>query len=157
PLVQRVKHEYPDVKVILMTSFEDKDFIIKSIQAGVNAFLYTNVDGNTLINTIRDVHEGKYVISGEAAKILAEEIVAGNLNVKKRIGQTLTNQNILLTPREMDVARRLMKSTTNKEIAKRLYLSEGTVKNYVSDLYIKLDIHNRRRLSAYLRELIVEK
>lgn len=153
PLVIRLKEQFPETKCILLTNYSDRDLIVAGVLAGADGFLLTNATASNIIRAIRDVMDEQVVFSGEAAKILAEKIMHYAYSEKDILRKRLQNRSILLSDRELDIACLLMKRNTNREIADELKLTEGTVKNYVSELYSKIRIYNRKKLVAYLRDL----
>lgn len=150
-----VKKNYPDTKIIHLTTFAEEDLVIEGILSGADGFLQTSIDSDNFIQSIRNIHKGDTVISGEAAKILAKKIVSTTCEKSEILNRKLRNRNIKLTKRELDVAYLLMEGKTNREIANELYLTEGTVKNYISELYTKLDLHRRKDVIGFLRELTI--
>lgn len=151
-----IKDNYPHIKVIILTSFEDKDLIVTGMVAGADGFLLKNMTAKSLIQSVRNAYDDQIVISGEAAKILAEKITEIKYDKGDILGRKLANREVGLTDREVDVAALLMDSFTNREIAKKLYLSEGTIKNYISSLYDKLDLRDRNQVIIYLRSMFSE-
>lgn len=152
----QIKETNPDVKIIYLTSFADEDLVITAMNAGADGFLFKDVDGSILIQSIRNVHRNQIVISGQAAKILARKIADATFNKQETLKRKLEARNIGLTGREAEVVGLLMKDKTNHYIAKNMHLSEGTVKNYISDIYYKLNIHRRSDVVSYLNTLLDE-
>ena len=152
-LVIYLKEHYPNIKCILLTNYSDRDLVVAGVLAGADGFLLTNATGNNIIRAIRDVLDEEIVFSGEAAKVLADKIMHYAYSEKEILRKRLENRNLHLTDREIDIACLLMKWKTNLEIAEELKLSEGTIKNYVSELYSRFQIHNRKKLITYLRTL----
>ncbi|PAV31099.1 DNA-binding response regulator [Virgibacillus profundi] len=152
-----LKDNYPSVKVILLTTFAEEDLIITGLAAGADGFLLKSLDRARLIRSIRDVYDDQVVLSGEAAKILATMIVDIKYNKKDLLEKKLVNRNINLSNRELDIAYLMMNGSTNKLIAQKLFLSEGTIKNYISELYNKLNLRSRKDVIDFLLELISKK
>jgi DNA-binding NarL/FixJ family response regulator len=148
-----IKENYPTVKVILLTTRPDEDLITSGLSAGAQGFLLKNLDTTRLIRSIRDVYEDQVVLSGEAARILANKLRKYKNDKKALLGKSLEHQDIYLSKRELDVAFLLMENETNKHMAEELFLSAGTVKNYISELYNKVGIRSRKDVISYLRTL----
>ncbi|NAP01076.1 DNA-binding response regulator, partial [Halomonas sp. MG34] len=91
------------------------------------------------------------------ARILAEKIRAQTYSKKQILERKLRNRNISLSKRELDITYLLMQNYTNKQIAENLFLSEGTIKNYISELYHKFAIPNRKKLIQYLQKVLNRK
>ncbi|WP_373893850.1 response regulator [Virgibacillus sp. CBA3643] len=151
-----LKDNYPDVKIILLTSYADEDLVIAGFIWGADGFLSKSLDANRLIQSIRNAYDDQVVISGEAASILAKKIQGFKYSKKQLLGRELDKRHIHMTGRELDIAYLIMKETTNKHIAQQLFLSEGTIKNYISEIYNKIDIHHRKDVIVYLRGLLSE-
>lgn len=148
-----MKQNYPDVKVILLTTYADVDLITDGLTVGAKGFLLKSLDAARLVRSIRDVYEDQIVISGEVARMLANKLREYKYDKKEILGRNLANEAIYLSKRELDVAFLLLDDSTNKYMAQRLYLSEGTVKNYISEIYNKIGIRNRKDIISYLRSL----
>jgi two-component system, NarL family, response regulator LiaR len=128
---------FPDIKVIALTSFNDKDLIKKSLKAGAVSFILKNVSGAKLVKVIKDVYRGNYVLSPNATKILLTEL------------REKTDDNIKLTKREKEILTHIVEGLSNKEIAKRLFLSNSTIQFHVSNILSKLGV-SKRTEAAYL-------
>ena len=129
--------KFPDIKVIALTSFNDKDLIKKSLKAGAVSFILKNITGAKLVKIIKDVHRGKFVLSPHATKILLTELREKN------------DDNIKLTKREKEILALIVEGLSNKEIAKRLFLSNSTIQFHVSNVLSKLGV-SKRTEAAYL-------
>lgn len=152
-LTVHIKDNYPHVKVIFLTTFAKRDFVIAGILAGVDGFLLKDIDTENLLQSIRNAYRDQMVISGEAAKILAQKVIELEHDRHKILKDRLALDHIYLSARELDIALLLADEFTNQELSKTLYLSEGTIKNYVSELYSKLHVNTRREAIHYLRNL----
>ncbi|WP_163969635.1 response regulator transcription factor [Oceanobacillus halotolerans] len=148
-----LKEHFPNVKVILLTTFAEEDRIITGINVGADGFLLKRLDVNHIVRSIRDAYEGQMVIVGEAARILAKNIRDAKYNKKEVLNRKLQVRYIYLSKRELDVAYALMEEMTNKQMAQKLFLGEGTIKNYISEVYTKLGIRNRNDAIAFLQSL----
>ena len=123
--------EWPDVKIIALTSFDDKDLIKKSLKAGAISYILKNVSGAKLVKTIKDVYKGNFVLSSQATKILLSEL------------RETTNDTIKLTEREKEILALIVEGLSNKQIAKRLFLSNSTAQFHVSNILAKLGVFKR--------------
>ncbi len=126
-----------EARIILLTTFKDEEYINKAIKIGVKGYiLKDNVD--SLFQSIQTVMAGNMVLDSEVIK----DIRISN-PVKKSI------EDFDITEREFDVIKLLAEGMNNKEIAQTLYLSEGTVRNYVSNLLEKLYLRDRSQIVAF--------
>ncbi|MFB8239174.1 response regulator [Kitasatospora purpeofusca] len=126
----------PTCKVVMLTTFNDDDYVTRALRAGAVGYLLKNLPAAELARAVRLVHAGvaqfdQTVIAHLAAGLPAPE---------------------LLTPRETEILRLVSAGATNKEIASRLYLSEGTVKNHISRVLSRLGLRDRTQAALYARD-----
>jgi len=134
---KRIKQAYPQVKIIILTTFQEMDFVIEALQAGAEGYLLKAIDTKDLVSGIRVVANGGTLITQEIAKALfAEHIHRGK-------GSAHAEDRYSLSKRESEILQCLADGLSNESIAEKLFLSMGTVKNYISNLYAKLDVANR--------------
>ena len=143
-----MKEKYPEVGVILLTSKVD-DFIISGINAGADGFLVKAVYAERLLEAIRIAYRGETIFSGEVAQMLATRIRQLTMNNKQIFTLRLERLGYTFTKREIDIAFLLKENYTNQQIAHKLFLGEGTVKNYISEIYNKLNIRNRAKVIEF--------
>jgi DNA-binding NarL/FixJ family response regulator len=133
---RRIHAEYPDIKVLVLTTFDDDVWVFDAIRAGASGYLLKDTSREKVIEAIRGTLSGKsFVDPGVTGKLLAQ--VASE---QKQPESHLKDQ---ITEREVDVLRLIGRGFSNSDIANRLHLSEGTVRNYVSSIFSKLDIADR--------------
>jgi NarL family two-component system response regulator LiaR len=130
-VIERILKNYPEIKVIALTSFVEEDLVVRAIQSGAIGYLLKNVSADKLAEAIRSAHQGQSTIEAEAAKML--------LHASYKPAQLGDD----LTERERQVLTLLVDGMTNKEIANQLSLSHGTVRVYVSHILAKLGVGNR--------------
>jgi DNA-binding NarL/FixJ family response regulator len=121
-----IRTEFPDAKVIVLTTYEGDVHILRALKAGALAYLLKNTLHSELLQTIRAVHAGKRTLSPE---------------VSFQVAQHLTDQ--ALTPAEVLVLRLIAAGNANKEIADQLHVTEDTVKGRVKSILAKLDANDR--------------
>lgn len=129
---KRIKEAFPEIKIIMLTTFHDYRNIHRSLQSGASGYLLKSDDTKRQIQTIRAVYEGLPVISETALKELSRP---GALEE--------------LTRRENEVLVHLANGMSNREIADRLFISEGTVRNNISFILDKLQLRDRTQLAIY--------
>lgn len=138
-LVTAAADRYPDLPVIVLTTFDDDEVVLGSLGAGAAGFLLKDVSPEALADAIRAVARGDAVIDPRVTRT----VLRGR---RRRTDDTLA----VLTPTEKVVARQVALGRTNAEIAEELVLAEGTVKNHVSALLRKLDQRDRTSLALTL-------
>lgn len=121
-----IRKEFPNAKVIVLTTFDTDEDIYRAIQSGAKSFLLKDTPDDVLAETIRAVHAGQERLPPKLARRLEAR-----------------QQRAELSKREMDVLRLLVKGRSNKEIASDLVVSEDTVKAHLKTLFVKLDVQDR--------------
>ncbi|WP_233443809.1 response regulator [Halalkalibacterium halodurans] len=149
-----VKRIYPHINVLMLTTFEDDDYIIESLVGGANGFLLKDLNYDQLIYSIRQSVDGQMLIPNSIAVKLAKQLSKYNelTEVDLQI-EKLKKEGLHFSERERQIASLLAQGLTNKKIAEKLYITEGTVKNYISEIYSKIGIRDRMQASTYLRDL----
>ncbi len=121
-----IRKEFPDARVIVLTTFDTDEDIYRAIQSGAKSYLLKDTSDDELSTAVRNVHAGKQILSEKLAKRLAER-----------------QQRPDLTQREMEVLQLLIKGRSNKEIGSALFLCEDTVKAHFKSLFAKLKVQDR--------------
>lgn len=127
----RIRADYPDVQVIALTTFSEKELVQRAIQAGAVGYLLKDVHPDKLAQAIRDAHRGQSTIDAGAAQALMQAAAES-----PSLGSDLTS-------REREVLALLVEGKTNKEIAEELIVSQSTVRLHVSNILSKLGASNR--------------
>jgi len=130
----------PELRCLMLTSFDDERALLEAIPAGASGFVLKEVRGGAIVDAIRRIAHGESMIDHEAALRLQERL-QGSVPEDPRLSA--------LSAQERRVLRHLADSLTNRQIAAQMYLSEKTVKNYVSHLLLKLDMHGRTEAAVY--------
>jgi DNA-binding NarL/FixJ family response regulator len=140
-----ITQQFPGIKVLVLSTFDDDEYIKQSMQAGAKGYLLKDMPSEELAQAIRLVHRG-YTQLGPG---LMEKLIS-NIPDSVSIAPELVLQELThLTPREQDVLRLISQGTTNREIAEQLYITEGTVKTHVTHLLNRLNLKNRSQLAIY--------
>ncbi len=132
---------HPAVKVLVLTTYDDDQWVFDAIRAGAKGYLLKDTPREEVIKAIRGTVGGHSFVDPAVAGKLLEQ-VAG------RQTQPATLITDKLTGREVDVLRLLARGLTNADIAARLHLSEGTVRNHVSAIFAKLDVSDRTQAAV---------
>ena len=147
-----IRQSYPDVRVLILTTFDDDEYIIDGLKNGAAGYLLKDMPSEKLVNAIRDVYSGVSIMQPEIAVKLVSHIIGIRQPTAKDTISSKGNEIDELTDREKEILGLVAKGLNNREIAKTLFISEGTVKNYISSIYDKTGINERSRLVIYAIE-----
>lgn len=139
--LQKIKRSCPHVAVMILTTFMDDDYIVQGIASGASGYILKDMDGDKLIASVRDAASGHFLLQGAVAEKLAVRV--RDLERRAAAAEAVQPKLPRLTEREEEVARLLVQGLNNQEIGKQLSLSDGTVRNYISVLYGKLEVNTR--------------
>jgi DNA-binding NarL/FixJ family response regulator len=142
-----IRAQYPSVKVLLLTASESDDYAFEGIRNGAHGYLLKNLRPEELYDRIRAVHRGETPISSVIAGKLLSEIKSGT--TIRDTTQAVPDQ-VSITRRELEILQYVAEGFSNKEIAKKLSITEGTVKNHVHNSLEKLHLYNRVEATAYI-------
>jgi DNA-binding NarL/FixJ family response regulator len=137
---QLLADENPPTRVVVLTTFDQDDFVVDALQAGASGFLLKDLPRQRLVEALHSVHAGEL----QLAPSITQRLVERHLRGRTPPGRTAALER--LSERETDVLRHVARGATNAEIAQFLYLSESTVKTHVSHLLAKLDVRDRVQL-----------
>jgi DNA-binding NarL/FixJ family response regulator len=127
-------------RTLILTTFDDDDFILNAVRYGARGYLLKSSPPSRIMDAISIVHDGGTVMQDIAMDIIKDELSSG-----RRCGIP----DGVLTEREMEIAELVAKGFSNRDIAARLFMSEGTVKNYISAILAKTGLEHRTQLAVY--------
>jgi len=145
----RLRERWPEAHVIILTTFDDDEYVFEGLRAGAQGYLLKDVSGHDLAEAVRTVAAGGALIEPSVArKVVAElaRLARPARPAEAGLAEPLSN-------REGEILRLLAQGLSNREIAKRLSLAEGTVKNYVTNILQKLGTRDRTQAALRAREL----
>jgi DNA-binding NarL/FixJ family response regulator len=153
--VKVIKERQPDVKVIMLTTFDEEDYIINAFVNGADGFVLKELSAEQLVETVRNGVRGQLILPAKVAAKLAG-VVSKMLAIEKANNglSGYDHENLILTKREKEIAALMVNGMSNREIAYYYNLSEGTVKNYISIIYNKVGTNDRRRVISYLKDYL---
>lgn len=141
-LIDCMRSQYPNVKILVLTTFYDDNNITRAIASGADGYLLKDSGKEAILGAINQIVEGRNVIDSKVMQRLATFMEA-------------KSQSFLLfegmTSREKEICALLADGLTNRQIAEALFISEGTVKNYISSIYDKTGIHDRSKLIVTIK------
>ena len=154
---QHMRQRWPDSKIIILTTFDDDANVFEALRAGALGYLLKDVSSQELTQAIRTVNEGGALIEPSIArKVLAEFSRLAPGSSVPGMGKPADPMTEALSERETEILHLVAQGLTNRQIAERLYLAEGTVKNYISAIFQKLGVQDRTQavLAAQQRGLL---
>lgn len=141
---RRLKSEFPDVTVVMLTVHDATDKLLEAIKAGAQGYLVKNIRSTELLEQLRGLKRGEAAITRRMAARILEEFQRGQATVESR-----EESSHDLTARELEVLELVADRLSNKEIATRLVISEHTVKNHLKNILSKLHLRSRRQAAEY--------
>ncbi len=138
---REIRSRFPEVKVLMLTSFADEDALLSAITAGASGYVLKRVHGTELVDSIRRVGNGESLLDSEMTERLFSRLRHG-----KQEDPLLAR----LTDRERVILEHIAEGKTNRQIAEEMFLAEKTVKNYVSNLLAKMGMSRRTEAATYL-------
>ncbi len=138
-----IRRERPECKVLMLTTFDDDDYVVRSLRSGSCGYLLKDIPSRDLAQALRLAHAGIYQLDPEVAgKLVGDFFVTQNKSPK-------TPAEIPVTPREREVLVLLAYGASNKEISETLFISEGTVKKHITSILNTLELRDRTQAAIY--------
>ncbi|BCG61302.1 response regulator transcription factor [Paenibacillus sp. URB8-2] len=139
-----IKRDYPKVAVLMLTTFDDDEYIIEALKGGASGYLLKNIPPDRIIQGIKTVHEGNMLIHPDIARKLASFLQPAPSDTAP-----CPLESYGLTKTELSIVSAIAEGFSNKEIAAELFLSEGTVKNYITEILSKLGLRDRTQIAIF--------
>jgi DNA-binding NarL/FixJ family response regulator len=148
-----IRRRWPGCQVLMLTTFDDEEYIVKALLAGASGYLLKDIPASDLAQAIHLAHKGIYqldpAIAGKLIGVLGHAAPAPQS--PDPVPESVTVQ-VDLTDREAEVLQLIATGATNREIAEQLVISEGTVKNHVSNILSRLGLRDRTQAAIFARE-----
>jgi two-component system, NarL family, response regulator DevR len=149
---EQIVNQYPETKVLMLTSYAEDEMLFSAIRAGASGYVLKQIGSEDLIKAIESVGRGEALLDPAVTQRVFQE-------VRRAVKEEEASAFSHLSQQEKHVLLLVSEGKTNREIAKNLFLGEGTVRNYVSSILSKLSVNNRAEAAAYavqhsLREYI---
>lgn len=141
---KKICQEYPDIKVIILTTFNDDEYIFEALKGGARGYLLKDVKSDELADSIRTVKRGGVLMHPDVAAKMLKSM--GSFQGAEQ--KNFKNEGDL-TGREIEIVKLIGGGKTNKEIASELFISEGTVKNHITSILSKLYLRDRTQIALY--------
>lgn len=138
-----VKKQYSDIKIIILTTFNEDEYLFDGIKQGISGYILKDSEINYIIKSIKEAYNDKMMFDPSVTPKLI-----GALNNQHDAKPSRDKIFDLLTKREIEILKLVIKGQSNCQISSNLFISEGTVKNYISSILKKLNLQRRTQLSA---------
>lgn len=155
----RIRRELPDCQVIMLTTFDDEEYVVQALRAGAAGYLLKDLPARELADAVRLTRSGIApfgpMVTDHLASALARHPASPSATVTgitPGTGAIPGTAGQLLTAREIDVLRLIARGATNREIAADLFLSEGTVKNHISRILSRMGLRDRTQAAIYAHD-----
>ncbi len=142
---RQIVAQLPDTRVVILTTFAEDELLFSAIQAGASGYVLKRIGGDDLVRTIESVARGESALDPAMTAAVFKEVASSQRGKEAAVFSDVS-------PQEMRVLVLIAEGLTNREIASRLFLGEGTVRNYVSTLLSKLSLSNRAEAAAFAVE-----
>jgi DNA-binding NarL/FixJ family response regulator len=149
-----LRREQPDCQVLMLTTFDDDDYIVAALKVGAVGYLLKDMPDQHLAKAIHAAHRRIYQLDSAVARKVVAALTAGVPSAPPLSQRTVMRGAApsLLSERELDVVRYIARGATNREIAQALVISEGTVKSHISNVLSRLGLRDRTQIAIYARD-----
>ena len=142
---EEITHNFPETRVVMLTSYAEDEMLFSAIRAGASGYVLKQIGGDDLIRALEAVGRGEALLDPAVTQRVFQE-------VRRAVKEEEASAFVNLSQQERHVLLLVSEGKTNREIAKALFLGEGTVRNYVSSILSKLGVSNRAEAAAYAVE-----
>lgn len=150
--LKKIKQIAPETYVLILSTFLEDDFIVEGMASGASGYLLKDMDVDKMIAAIRDTVSGQFTLPSAVASKLAIRIM--RMAKEHAVVPASSTLAVQLTDREKELAKYVLKGCNNREIASAMYISEGTVRNYISTIYSKLGVEDRVQAVVRLQSIL---
>jgi len=151
------KERWPEVHVVILTTFDDRELIHAGLQAGAQGYVLKDISAEQLAAAIRAVAQGQVLLHPEVASAVLSSLAASSPSVSSAPSEpdvaATAGMVAQLTEREREILALLARGASNREISQSLFIAGGTVKNHLSNIMGKLGVHDRTQAALKAREL----
>lgn len=149
-LIKVMKEKYPQIKILVLTTFYDDKNITEAIAGGADGYLLKDSGKDVILGAVTQIMGGITVLD---QKVMLRLTTLMNHHLGDAVQNASIDFSSDMTEREKEICSLMVEGLTNRQIADRLYISEGTVKNYISNIYDKTGIHDRVKLIVELTQM----
>lgn len=146
---KRIKETDNDLKIIILTTFDDSDYILSAINNGASGYLLKDIGSSALIDAVKNAYAGDTILPSKIAKKITDAAMMVSTDKEIKLKKSFN-----LSDREVEIALMLIDGFTNRQIASAMKLSDGTARNYISSIYSKLGAESRSDALLKIKEII---
>lgn len=150
---RELSRRFPDVGVIILTTFDDDEYVFEGLKAGARGYLLKDISSEEMAEAVRTVARGEALIQPSIARKVVAEFSRLAISAPAAPERMTPKSPNTLTERELDVLKALARGMSNKEIAAALVITEGTVKTHISNILAKLDVRDRTQAVLKAQQL----
>lgn len=143
-----IKERYPNVKVLILTTFNEDEYIFEGLKNGADGYLLKDISSEDLVKCIQTIFEGNVFLQPNIVKTMVRLMNCENIEEEYNVTDILKE----LTKREFEIAQLIGMGKSNKEICRILFITEGTVKNHITKILDKLDLRDRLQLALLINQ-----
>lgn len=146
---QEIKRRHPDTKVVILTTFDDSDYILNAINNGASGYLLKDTSAAALIDAVKNAYAGDTILPAKIARRIADaaRLVSNDREIKLK-------RAFGFSDRETEIALMIYEGFTNKQVASALKLTDGTARNYISTIYEKLGCSGRAQAAEKMKAVL---
>ncbi|MFT8351688.1 response regulator transcription factor [Clostridium saccharoperbutylacetonicum] len=151
-----VKENFKNIKVIILTTFNEDEYIFDGIKNGADGYILKDAGSEEIIKAIKTAYSGNILLNPEVATkiVRAYTAISSGKQTSSFLNEEKKKLNIL-TKRELEVAKLVAQGKSNKEICLDLFITEGTVKNYLTKIFEKLELASRTELALLINQISI--
>lgn len=145
---KRIKELDENIKIVILTTFDDSDYILSAINNGASGYLLKDIGSTALIDAVKNAYAGDTILPAKIAKKITSAAAMISTDKEYKLKKAFN-----LSEREVEIALMLCDGFTNRQIASALKLSDGTARNYISTIYLKLGVDSRTAAVEKMKNL----
>lgn len=147
---RKIHQRHPKIKIVVLTTFDDDEFILQALQAGASGYLLKDTPSEQVAAAIRTVVQGHTLLGPTVTPKVMAHLISPKQQNKQRV-----NYEQLLTEREIEVLKLIGQGRSNREIANVLHITEGTVKNHVTRILNQVGVRDRTQAALWAQENVL--
>lgn len=153
-VIQKIREQDEKLPILVLTMYLEDDYIIGALSSGANGYLLKGVDTHQLMRSIREVANDHFILPWEIASRIIKQTIHKDKKLTHRTLSSFFQHNPLFSVKEQEILIHILNRLPNKEIAEKMFLSEGTIKNSISGIYKKLKVKKRSDAIKKIEALI---